>query len=271
MLDAISQSYTAGQSAAAPKPKAAHGFLTALSAQEIVEDSPRAEEARAAEPKWPAGFPAGLMDPEASAARDASMAEARARSERCSWDFAESMRAAFNLVGDTLGFPISESVGYRRSGDHFEFYSLRQRNAGPDDSPNSPHPQGDVLEAIFNGTDPAHADLTKKVKEMLKKADKSWQSAQDAEREFAKMLGTDFTERGTDGDFGFAMPTRFVEAGRALADKDPGAFAAFRGTLSADDLARLSDEQVYSRFFLSHASKEEMQAALDAERKEEAT
>lgn len=262
---------TAQQPASASK-VTAHGFLDALGAVRIATDSqPLVAIATEDKAAMAASMPSGSLSSIAALVAGSELRETlNPRINELHTRHRDLMLEAFNLVGEATGTPISESVGFRRDGDHFKFYSVRQRAGGPEDNSQFPHPQGDALSAIFNGDDPKYAALTKKVKALLQQADDAYVEAQGLERQVIEAMGGDFQERPVDGDYAFGIPNRFVDEGRAKAASDPAAFAKFRESLSADDLARLSDEQIYSRFFVRSASKDELAAAVDAEREKPA-
>jgi hypothetical protein len=268
---------TAAAAATAPQPASAskataRGFLDALGAVRIAtEAKPLVTIATEDKTAMAASMPSGSLSSLAALVAGSELHETLSpQIDEANRRHRDLMLEAFNLVGEATGCPISESVGFRRDGDHFKFYSMRQRAGGPEDNSQFPHPQGDALSAVFNGDDPKYAALTKKVKALLQQADAAFVEARDLERQVTEAMGGDFLERPLDGDYAFGIPNRFADEGQAKAASDPAAFAKFRQSLSADDLARLSDEQIYSRFFVRSASKDEMAAALDAEREKPA-
>lgn len=182
------------------------------------------------------------------------------------------LRSVFKLIEEATGQPITESVGFRRSGDHFQVYSVRQRSDGAEDGPAFGHPQGELLESVLNGTDPELAELTKKVKALLEKADSLLPAMNDARRDFALAWGQEPPEPLAAGDevWCISLPIRFAESGRRMAEGAPTDFANFRATLTPDDLGRLSEEQIYSRYFVSRANKEQIAAAIKDEERAKA-
>lgn len=204
---------------------------------------------------------------DSSPAAEAERTRASGHFQDLSLAYSDVIRSIFTLVEDSTGIPISESVAFRRSGDHFRVFSTRQRADGAEDSPTFRHPQGDLLEAVLNGSDPELAELSKKVKALLEQADAMLPKLNEALDDLNLAYGM---EPGApliaDGDFVFAMPTRFVAAGRRMAEGAPKDFENFRASLTPDDLGRMSENQIYSRYFVSRASKEQMMAALAEEK-----
>lgn len=182
------------------------------------------------------------------------------------------MRSIFKLIEETTGQSLSESVGLHRKGDHFRVYSVRQLPDGAEDGPAFPHPQGDLLESVLNGTNPELAELSKEVKALLEKADALLPSLNAARDALAVACGQEPEEPLTADDekFVIGLPTRFADAGRRMAEGASGDFKNFRSNLTPDDLGRLSENQIYSRYFVSRASKEQIAAALDSEKRAKA-
>lgn len=240
------------------------GFSKALTTAQNAPPSPEPQPANQA----PQLVVPAFLTPAAQAAR--SEASERLQSIRESRN--DILRSVFKLIEKTTGQPISESVGVRRNGDHFQVYSVRQRKDGAADGPAFAHPQGDLLESVLNGSDPELADLTKQVKALLEKADALLPGLNDANNALALASGQEPEEPLTadDESWNITLPTRFADAGRRMAEGESTDFTNFRAALTPDDVGRLSEAQIYSRYFLSRASQEQITAALKDEERAKA-
>lgn len=213
-----------------------------------------------------------VVPPFLTPAAQAAQAEASERLQSIRESRNDILRSVFKLIEKTTGQPISESVGVRRNGDHFQVYSVRQRQDGAQDGPAFAHPQGDLLESVLNGSDPDLAELTKQVKALLEKADALLPGLNAAAADFALASGHEPEEPLTadDESWNITLPTRFADAGRRMAEGESTDFTNFRAALTPDDLGRLSEAQIYSRYFLSRASTEQITAALKDEERAKA-
>lgn len=268
MLTGIAATASAATPPPLPRPaRNGQSFLATLSSADAAPTAALPETAAVGAAKWPAASmpldDAGAPDAAAKTKQETMLEKMGASYRR----FYDLMNEAFGPVSEATGQPMSEEFGYSRQGDHFQFFGVGQNSTSQNLCRDFSYPQAKILDAVFNGTDPAYANLTRQVKALLKQADQAYLESQEQMKQYADDLGIECAEGGLDNEFVFCVPTLFADEGRARAAQNPTGFAEFHATLGT---AELSEDQVYSRYFMHTASKEEMKAALRAVREKEA-
>lgn len=120
------------------------------------------------------------------------------------------------------------------------------------------HPQGRLIEAIFNGEIPRFSETTEKIHGLIQNIEGWFGQVQDLSEDYAKQTGEPFIRKAsifTDNlVIGAEHLSRQEATARQLSFDKPEAFKRFRASLGSE-LEKLTDRQVLSRFYFDAATK----------------